>query len=101
MSFRPAIVLFILLCAIMLGAIQQPSRDSSQAAASQANMANAAESAQMKRFTSADEARALESDIKRMRALVNQMQTNLAFVDNTQSPLKHQFELEIQAWKTL
>jgi hypothetical protein len=36
-----------------------------------------------------------------MRALVDQMQSNLAFVDNTQSPLKHQFQLEIDAWRTL
>jgi hypothetical protein len=32
---------------------------------------------------------------------VHQMETNLAFVDNTQSPLKHQFQLEIDMWNTL
>ena len=36
-----------------------------------------------------------------MRALVRQMETNLAFVDSTQTPLKHQFQLEIDMWKTL
>jgi hypothetical protein len=29
------------------------------------------------------------------------MQTNLAFVDTSQSPLKHQFELDIEMWKVL
>jgi hypothetical protein len=81
--------------------MQQPVPGSSQAANSQANMANAAESAQLRRLTAADEARALQGDIKRMRALVQQMQQNLAFVDATQSPLKHQFQLEIDAWNTL
>jgi hypothetical protein len=101
MSSRPAIILIILLCAVLLGAMQQPVPGSSQAATSQANMANTAENAQLHRFTAADEARALQGDIKRMRALVQQMQQNLAFVDNTQSPLKHQFQLEIDAWNTL
>lgn len=43
----------------------------------------------------------LRKDVGRMRALVQQMETNLAFVDTTQSPLKHQFQLEIDMWKTL
>ena len=98
---RSAIILVLLLCAVLLGAMQQPVPGSSQAANSQANMANAAESAQLRRLTAADEARALQGDIKRMRALVQQMQQNLAFVDATQSPLKHQFQLEIDAWNTL
>jgi hypothetical protein len=29
------------------------------------------------------------------------METNLAFVDTTQSPLKHQFQLEIDMWNTV
>ena len=36
-----------------------------------------------------------------MRALVAQMETNLAFVDNTQSPLKHQFQLDIDMWNVV
>ena len=43
----------------------------------------------------------LRSDLERMRALVNQMQSNLAFVDTTQSPLKHQFQLEIDMWNLM
>jgi len=101
MSFRSAIIFVILLSAVLLGAVQQSSPGASQAATSQSNTANSAEGTQLKRFTSSDEAKALESDIRRMRALVDQMQANLAFVDNTQSPLKHQFQLEIDAWRTL
>jgi cob(I)alamin adenosyltransferase len=53
------------------------------------------------RSTGADEQQALRDDIKRMRALVQQMETNLAFVDSSQTPLKHQFQLEIDMWRTL
>jgi len=49
----------------------------------------------------ADEQQALRDDLKRMRALVQQMETNLAFVDSSQTPLKHQFQLEIDMWRTL
>ena len=101
MSFRSAIMLLILLCTVLLGATQQTPSGASQAATSQANMANTAEGAQLKRFASTDDAKALESDIRRMRSLVDQMQSNLAFVDNSQSPLKHQFQLEIDTWRTL
>ncbi|HEY7403751.1 MAG TPA: hypothetical protein VIB39_09530 [Candidatus Angelobacter sp.] len=101
MSSRVAIILVVLLCAVLLGTTQQPSPGASQAATSQSNTATTAESSQLKRFTSTDEAKALEADIRRMHALVDQMQSNLAFVDNTQSPLKHQFQLEIDAWRTL
>jgi hypothetical protein len=48
-----------------------------------------------------DEIHALTQDVARMKALVRQMQSNLAFVDTSQSPLKHQFQLEIDMWQTL
>ncbi|HKW76808.1 MAG TPA: hypothetical protein VJN64_14855 [Terriglobales bacterium] len=51
--------------------------------------------------TSPDDVQALREDLARMKALVQQMETNLAFVDTTQSPLKHQFQLEIEAWQAL
>lgn len=101
MSSRSAIIFLLLLCAVLLGATQQPVPGSSNAGASQAEMANRAEGAQLHRFSAADEAKALQGDIRRMRALVQQMQTNLAFVDTTQSPLKHQFQLEIDGWNTI
>ena len=49
---------------------------------------------------SEDDVAALRENIARMRAILGQMETNLAFVDTTQSPLKHQFELEIDMWNT-
>lgn len=101
MSSRTAVIILAFCCIVPVGAIQQTPSAGSQAAASQANLAATAERAQFQRFTPADEAKALENDIRKMRALVRQMETNLAFVDTTQSPLKHQFQLEIDAWNTL
>jgi hypothetical protein len=49
----------------------------------------------------AEDIQALRSDLQRMKSLVQQMENNLAFVDTTQSPLKHQFQLEIDMWKTV
>ena len=51
--------------------------------------------------TSKNDLQAVRNDLERMKALVQQMESNLAFVDTTQSPLKHQFQLEIDMWKTL
>jgi hypothetical protein len=44
---------------------------------------------------------ALRTDLTRMRAILYQMQNNLAFVQTTQGPLKHQFELDIEMWQAL
>lgn len=49
----------------------------------------------------AEDIQALRQDITRMKVLVQQMQSNLAFVDTTQSPLKHEFELDIEMWQTV
>jgi hypothetical protein len=43
----------------------------------------------------------LQADLERMRALLVQMRNNLAFVQTTQTPLKHQFELECDMWQLL
>ena len=43
----------------------------------------------------------LRADIQRLKALINQMRTNLAFVQSSQTPLKHQFELEADAWQVV
>jgi TolA-binding protein len=101
MSFKP--VLITLFSITLLGAVQQTPNSSSQAAASQAGAASAAENAQIRQLSNArtNDAQALRDDIKKMRALVKQMETNLAFVDTTQSPLKHQFQLDIDMWNVL
>ena len=44
---------------------------------------------------------AMKADSKKMHVILNQMQTNLAFVTNTNDPLKHQFELEVEMWQML
>ena len=40
-------------------------------------------------------------DLERMRSLISQMQTNLVNLPSGYSPMKHQFELEIQMWQLL
>jgi len=48
-----------------------------------------------------DQLEAMRADSKKMHVILNQMQTNLAFVTNTNDPLKHQFELEVEMWQML
>lgn len=43
----------------------------------------------------------MHADLERMRSLLAQMRNNLAFVQTTQTPLKHQFELECDMWQIL
>ena len=43
----------------------------------------------------------LKTDLERMHALLGQMQRNVAFVSTGDTPLKHQFELEIEMWQLL
>jgi hypothetical protein len=104
MPFQKAIFLFLLFCFIIpVSAIQQTPNSSMQAAGSQAAAASTAENAQIRQLANnrANDAQALRDDIRKMRALVGQMETNLAFVDTTQSPLKHQFQLDIDMWNIL
>ena len=42
-----------------------------------------------------------KDDLQKMRVILNQMRTNLAFVGNTTTPLAHQFQLEIDMWQAL
>ncbi|MCU1332459.1 MAG: hypothetical protein JWM08_1451 [Candidatus Angelobacter sp.] len=97
------LVLIVLFSVTLLGAVQQTPNSSSQAASSQAGAASAAENAQIRQLGNnrANDAQSLRDDIRKMRALVRQMETNLAFVDITQSPLKHQFQLDIDMWNIL
>ena len=44
---------------------------------------------------------AMRSDLAQMRVILNQMSTNLASVSDSQSPLKHQFQLDIEMWQVL
>ena len=60
-----------------------------------------AAAAQPARATSDPDAEAMRADLAHMRVLVGQMQRNIAFVDSGLTPLKHQFELEIEMWNVL
>jgi len=48
-----------------------------------------------------DDMEQMRADLGRLKVLLNQMRTNLAFVQTTQTPLKHQFELETDAWQVI
>lgn len=43
----------------------------------------------------------LKSDLERMHILLEQMRRNVAFVSAGDTPLKHQFQLEIEMWQLL
>ena len=43
----------------------------------------------------------LEKDVAKMRTLIEQMQRNLAATATGESPLKYQFQLDIQMWQLL
>ena len=88
MKSRTALIFCILLAATSF-AFAKP-KTASQAPAPQHSTAQ---------IMSAEQTQELQDDLKQMRVLVQQMQTNLAFVTSTQGPLKHQFELEIEMWQ--
>ncbi len=48
-----------------------------------------------------DDRQQLSSDLQQLKVLLNQMRTNLAFVQTSPTPLKHQFELEVDAWQVI
>jgi hypothetical protein len=56
---------------------------------------------QAARSQNSDQLEAMRADSKKMHVILNQMQTNLAFVTNSNDPLKHQFELEVEMWQML
>ena len=88
MKPRIAIVfLFLISLVSTLQAKPKPPAPHPQAAASQ--------------DLSAGQVQGLKDDLARMKALVQQMETNLSFVDTSQSPLKHQFQLEIDMWRMM
>ncbi len=60
-----------------------------------------AETAQPAVAADQQEVEALRGDIKRMRVLLNQMQVNLAFVQTSDTPLKHEFDLNNEMWQIL
>ena len=69
---------------------QQPTLQQSQS--SESNDQNA---------VSSSPAKVVRTDLEKMQALLEQMQRNVAFVSPGDTPLKHQFQLEIEMWQLL
>ncbi len=83
-------ILFLLLCLTITPCF-----------AKQNSVANSQQTQSAKASISDEDMQALRADLARMKSLVHQMEVNLAFVSPTETPLKHQFELEIDMWKTI
>lgn len=92
-SFSVALILAVLLACSSFSQ-QKPAATSGSHTADTQNRSHAP-------AMRADHIQSLREDLTRMKALVQQMQTNLGFVDTSQSALKHQFQLEIEMWQTL
>ena len=91
MTFTRAIILAILSCCTIVLSAARPSQSRPNPDFSLGSQSEQGQS---------DQNQALRNDLARMKSLVQQMEQNLAFVDTTQSPLKHQFQLEIDMWRT-
>ena len=42
---------------------------------------------------------AMQTDARKMHAVLDQMKENIAFVGSTTTPVNHQFQLEIDMWQ--
>ena len=84
-------IVFIACLSIAFAVQEKPSRQQNQPEFAQSPAPRA----------STGEIKALREELERMKELERQMESNLAFVDTTQSPLKHQFQLEIDMWRTM
>jgi hypothetical protein len=69
--------------------------------AKQNSATNSQQNQSAKASMSHEDVQALRADLDRMRSLVHQMEVNLAFATPTETPLRHQFELEIDMWKSV
>ncbi|MBZ5531349.1 MAG: hypothetical protein LAO20_07955 [Acidobacteriia bacterium] len=110
MRFLAAIILTAVSLALTGNAGQQKPAGSTPAivaksspapSATQAERAAARPGAARPDAVHPDDQQALREDLKKMRVILHQMETNLAFVDSSPSALKHQFQLEIDMWRTL
>ena len=81
-----AAVLFCTILPVQAGRQSHENGENAQPRGVQANVASAKD---------------VRSDLDKMRTLLAQMQRNVAFVSVGDTPLKHQFELEIEMWQLL
>jgi hypothetical protein len=91
-TFTRAIILVVLCCCTIILSAARSNQDKPNPDTSLAGQNDQDQN---------DQNQALRNDLTRMKSLVQQMEQNLAFVDTTQSPLKHQFQLEIDMWRTM
>ena len=89
MTMRFLSLSVILFCTTTSFAAHKPTKDSGQS--TQENQS----------ALSTTDAKGLKTDLQRMRALLGQMQRNVAFVSSGDTPLKHQLQLEIEMWQLL
>ena len=94
MNSKTGIILFVLCSIALLGTAKQNFAANPATAQPQAISRPGPQ-------ISAAQAQSLKDDLAKMRSLVKQMETNLSFVDTTQSPLKHQFQLDIDMWRLM
>lgn len=90
MRFASAVILLSVLCS---GPVRAAARPSSCGGDPDSSMASAA--------PAQSDMQDLRVQVEKMKILVQQMEQNLAFVGTEQSPLKHQFQLEIEMWKVM
>lgn len=102
MRFIPVIIMSSVCLLAVAGPQAKPGQNAKEITATPSAAVTAPQAVMLhSAAASADEQQALRDDLKKMRALLRQMETNLAFVDASQTPLKHQFQLEIEMWRTL
>lgn len=101
MRFLAAIILTAVSLALTGNAGQQKPAGSTPAIVAKSSPAAPAPQTDRAAPARADDQQALREDLKKMRVILHQMETNLAFVDSSPSALKHQFQLEIDMWRAL
>jgi hypothetical protein len=100
MNLKTALISCILCCAPLSFAKTQKAA-APPATASQAQAASHAAAPQTQPAQNDELTEGLRMDLSRMESMVQQMEINLAQVDTSQSPLKHQFQLEIDTWRIM
>ncbi len=96
MKLHPCIVVVVALITISLSAQERPQNSTPHQQQSAASRPEASASK-----ADSNDIEQLRGDVQRLRVLLNQMRNNLAFVQTSQTPLKHQFELEADAWQVV
>src|SRR4051812_45160742 len=89
--FKRMAVCTILMCTVEpIYALQSPQESENQHVVQQRGDQSAA-----------SDGKQIRTDLEKMRVLLGQMQRNVAFVSAGDTPLKHQFQLEIEMWELL